>query len=48
MQTSLSKYEEEQVRRLLADGISPNKVARMLGVDPKPVHRIAEAVTGGK
>lgn len=38
----LSKYEEEQARRLLADGISPNKVARMLGVDPKPVHRIAE------
>ena len=38
----LSEYELQQVKRFLADGISANKVARMLGLDPKTVHRIAE------
>ena len=31
----MSDYEREQVQRFLSDGISPNKVARMLGLDAK-------------
>lgn len=38
----LSAYEHAEVKRLLADGVSPNKVARMLGVDVKAVYRLAE------
>ena len=40
----LSEYEFDQVKRLLADGFSPNKVARMIGVDVRAVYRIAEGV----
>lgn len=38
----LSAYEHAEVKRLLADGISPNKIARVLGVDIKAVYRLAE------
>lgn len=38
----LSAYEYDQVKRLLADGFSANKVARMTGVDIKAVYRVAE------
>jgi hypothetical protein len=40
----LSDYELGQVKRLLANGFSPNKVARMVGVDIKAVYRVAEGV----
>lgn len=40
----LSAYELAEAKRLLADGISPNKVARVLGVDVKAVYRLAEGV----
>ena len=40
----MNAYEEAEARKMLQDGISPDKVARVLGVDPKAVHRLAEGV----
>lgn len=42
--TVLSAYELAEVKRLLSDGVSPNKVARMTGVDIKAVYRVAEGI----
>lgn len=38
----MSSYEVAEVMELLRKGVSPDKVARMLGLDFKEVHRIAE------
>lgn len=40
----MSSYELTEVKRLLAQGFSVSKVARMVGVDVKAVYRIAEGV----
>lgn len=44
----MSSYEREQVKRFLSDGITPNKIARMLGLDVKEVHRVAEGMQCGQ
>ena len=40
----MSDYERSEATKMLQKGISPNKVARVLGVDIKEVYRLAEGV----
>lgn len=44
----MSDYERSEAKKMLQDGISPNKVARVLGVDVKAVHRLQESLSNGQ